>query len=236
MQLFYSPEITTETTEFTFNKTESNHIIKVLRKKENDIINITDGNGLLAKVQIINDNSKKCTVKIIKSTINTNSLNYHLHIAIAPTKNNQRYEWFLEKVTEIGINKITPIICNNSERKKINSERYQKVLITAMKQANALYLPKLNEAMSFKNIIKNSLDYTTKFIAHCHNSEKKSLKSELENNKKILILIGPEGDFSQDEVNFALKNGFKPISLGETRLRTETAGIVAAHSIAFNNQ
>ncbi len=235
MQLFYQQHINKNDNEFTFDKTESKHIIRVLRKKENDILYLTNGTGYLFTSVINNANDKRCTVLITKATLIPNPLNYNLHIVIAPTKNNQRLEWFLEKATEIGISEITPIICDNSERKIIKNERLEKVIISAMKQSNRFYLPKLNQSIKFVDFIKNKID-GLKFIAHCEETEKQSLKNKLIKNENTTILIGPEGDFSLSEITLALANNYTPVSLGKSRLRTETAGIVAAHSVAFKNE
>ena len=242
MQLFYSNTINSDSSQFTFDKIESRHIVKVLRKKEGDNLFITDGNNSLFKVTILIASDKKCTVKIDTVEQKENSRNYYLHIAIAPTKNNDRLELFLEKATEIGIDEITPIICKHSERKVVKQERLEKVLVSAMKQSLKFKLPKLNAATSFSDFINQQYQGDL-FIAHCEETDKKSLKSELIsrfNSKKqkqpITILIGPEGDFSNEEINVALKNKCTPVTFGESRLRTETAGIVAVQSVAFFNE
>lgn len=235
MQLFYDKNIKPNDKEFIFDKIESKHIVRVLRKKEGDILFITNGNGYLFTAKIVDSNDKRCLVEIFKEVKHVRQFNYKLHIAIAPTKNNQRLEWFLEKATEIGVSEITPIICVNSERKVIKKERLEKVLVTAMKQSNRFYLPKFNEAISFKNFIKQN-NIGDLFIAHCEKTSKKTFKSELENKQTITLLIGPEGDFSTDEINLALKNNYLAVSLGNSRLRTETAGVVAVHSVAFTNE
>lgn len=235
MQLFYTKNINSNTPKFTFDKIESRHIVKVLRKKEGDILYITDGNSCLFTAEIIAANDKKCAVKIISTEEKPTPWNYYLHIAIAPTKNNDRLEWFLEKATEISINEITPIICKHSERKFIKEERLEKVIISAMKQSLKFQLPKFNKATSYSNFIKQDFDGQL-FIAHCEETDKKSLKNEVKPKQKITILIGPEGDFSVDEIKTALQHNFIPVSLGESRLRTETAGIVAVQSVAFLNE
>jgi 16S rRNA (uracil1498-N3)-methyltransferase len=148
---------------------------------------------------------------------------------------NERYEWFLEKATEIGIQEITPIICEHSERKVIKIDRFHKIIESAMKQSLNLYLPKLNEPITFKEFIKKPIS-TQKYIAHCEETDKKSLKSILITNSDVTLLIGPEGDFSVNEIELALDNNYIPVSLGDTRLRTETAAIVACHSVAFANE
>jgi len=179
-------------------------------------------------------NINKCTAKII-SQKQQPKRDYNLHLAVAPTKINDRYEWFLEKATEIGIDSITPIICDHSERKVIKPERFERILQSAMKQSLNCYLPKLNDAISFKDFI--NLDFEGDlFIAHCEETDRKYLKQQLNPKTDITILIGPEGDFSVKEITEALKNNFIPVTLGETRLRTETAAIVACHSVAFINE
>ena len=234
MQLFYNPTINEATETFSFDKEESKHIIKVLRKKDTDILHVTNGLGFLFTTEITLASDTKCTVKII-SFEKAAASKFRLHLAVAPTKMNDRYEWFLEKATEIGIQEITPIICDHSERKVINNERFDKILLAAMKQANELYLPKLNPAITFKEFISLQND-DLKMIAHCEETDKKTLKSVLQSNQNITMLIGPEGDFSQKEIAIALSNNYTAVSLGNTRLRTETAAIVACHSVVFINE
>lgn len=234
MQLFYNPTIDETTESFSFDKEESKHIIKVLRKKDTDILFVTNGSGLLFKTEITLASDNKCTVRII-AVEKTEPSKFHLHLAVAPTKMNDRFEWFLEKATEIGINEITPIFCDRSERKVVNRERFEKILLTAMKQSNVLFFPKLNEATSFKEFIKRK-NQGLQLIAHCEETEKKSLKSVLKPNENVTLLIGPEGDFSEKEIALALENNYMPVSLGNTRLRTETAAIVACHSVVFVNE
>lgn len=234
MQLFYNPDITEQTETFFFDKEESKHIIKVLRKKDSDILFVTNGEGLLFETQITLASDNKCTVKII-SVEHKASSKYRLHLAVAPTKMNDRYEWFLEKATEIGVHEITPIICDRSERKVINKERFDKIVLSAMKQSNECYLPKLNEAISLKEFLQKKTE-GVHLIAHCEETDKKSLKSVLQKNQNTTILIGPEGDFSEKEIALAIENSYLPVTLGNTRLRTETAAIVASHSVAFVNE
>ena len=234
MQLFYNININETTENFSFDKEESKHIIKVLRKKDTDILYVTNGSGLLFKTEITLASDSKCTVKII-SFEQSEPSKYYLHLAVAPTKMNDRFEWFLEKATEIGIHEITPIICDRSERKIINNERFDKIILTAMKQCNQLYLPKLNSAMTFREFVKLK-NKGLQLIAHCEETNKKTLKSILKPNENITILIGPEGDFSEKEIEGAIENNYIPVSLGNTRLRTETAAIVACHSVVFINE
>ncbi len=237
MQLFYNKSLDSNTTSFTFQKEESRHIVKVLRKKEGDTLFITNGNGELFTAKIALASDKKCLVDIIDCQSKEKGWTYYLHIAIAPTKNIDRYEWFLEKATEIGIDEITPIICDHSERKIVKTERLEKVIVSAMKQSLKFKLPQLNPPVALEKFIKEIENFDQKFIAHCEEeSNKQLLKNQIKTNAKILILVGPEGDFSLNEIETALKNDFFPISLGESRLRTETAGIVATHSIAYHHE
>lgn len=234
MQLFYNPDINESTKEFSFSKEESNHIVKVLRKNMGDTLYITNGNGWLFTAEITLADIKKCLVRIIDKSLQPKK-NYQLHLAVAPTKMNDRYEWFLEKATEIGIDTITPIICDHSERKIVKTDRFEKIVQSAMKQSLSCYLPKLNEPILFKDFINQ--DFTGDlFIAHCEKSDKKSLKNEIRPHVETTILIGPEGDFSIKEIKIAMENTFIPVTLGHTRLRTETAAIVACHSVAFINE
>lgn len=234
MQLFYNPTITAATKAFTFDREESKHIVKVLRKKDKDILFVTNGLGFLFKTEITLAIETKCSVVIV-SYEEATTPKYHLHLVVSPTKMNDRFEWFLEKATEIGVHEITPIICDRSERKQIKVDRFDKIILSAMKQSNQYFLPKLNEAVAFKDFIKNKKEGLL-FIAHCEETQKKSLKDVLESNKSITILIGPEGDFSEKEIQLAFENNYIPVSLGNTRLRTETAAIVACHSVAFVNE
>ena len=234
MQLFYNPAINETQTFFVFDKEESKYIIKVLRKKESDILHVTNGLGFLFTTEITIASDNKCTVKIV-SFEKKEATKFHLHLAVAPTKMNERYEWFLEKATEIGIQEITPIICEHSERKVIKIDRFQKILESAMKQSLHYYLPKLNEPIAFKDFVSNQKSGQL-FIAHCEETAKKSLKNELNSNEDITILIGPEGDFSVKEIQQAIAANFIPVSLGAPRLRTETAAIVACHSVVLINE
>ncbi len=235
MQLFYNSEINTINQQFTFDKTESRHIVRVLRKKEGDKIFITNGLGELFTSEIEIANDKRCLVKILESKAHKKPWNYYLHIAIAPTKLNDRFEWFLEKATEIGIDEITPIICDHSERKVLKIDRMEKIVHAAAKQSLKFHFPKLNSPISFNEFIQSKFNGQL-FIAHCEETSKKTLKSALKTTLNTTILIGPEGDFSTKEITKSLEHSFIPVSLGESRLRTETAGVVATHSVAFVNE
>ncbi|OIQ16578.1 MAG: 16S rRNA (uracil(1498)-N(3))-methyltransferase [Flavobacterium sp. MedPE-SWcel] len=234
MQLFYNADITNNQTTFTFDREESRHIVKVLRKKEGDTILLTNGKGSVFTAKVTFAADKKCIVDIV-SEETSEPLPYYLHLAVAPTKMNDRYEWFLEKATEIGISEITPLICDHSERTSFKAERFEKILQSAMKQSLQYHLPKLNEPTSFKDFV-NVEHEGQLFIAHCEETDKKLLKTEIQPKQKITVLIGPEGDFSIKEIALALQQQYTPVSLGNTRLRTETAAIVASHSVAFVNE
>lgn len=234
MQLFYNPDIDERTIKFSFPKDESKHIIKVLRKTIGDTLYITNGKGWLFTAEIIVPNINKCIAAIASKSLHPQK-DYHLHLAVAPTKMNDRYEWFLEKATEIGIESITPIICDHSERKVVKTERFERILKSAMKQSLNCYLPKLHKPIALKSFLKQDFNGNL-FIAHCEESDRKSLKSLLKPKQDITILIGPEGDFSVKEIEMAMANKFIPVTLGKTRLRTETAAVVACHSVAFINE
>ncbi len=233
MQLFYNASLDNSFKQFHFPAEESKHIVKVLRKKENDILQITNGKGYLFEAKIIDANPKKCKAQIT-STEKTIPRLHSLHLAVAPTKMNDRFEWFLEKATEIGVNEITPILCEHSERKVIKPERLEKVLQSAMKQSLQTFLPKLNPLTSYEDFLKN-VTGDLKFIAHCEDEEKAELKRRLAADKDVVILIGPEGDFSSNEIQLAYDTGFTPVSLGRNRLRTETAAIYACTVVAIIN-
>ncbi len=228
MDIFYESSADVGLSFVTLNEEESYHCINVLRHKKNDKIVITNGKGYIFDAQIIDENKKRCTVEI-NSYLKKEKESY-LHIALAPTKNQDRVEWFVEKATEIGINEYTPIICERSERKNINIQRLERIVISAMKQSQKAWKPIVNEAISFKDFI-SKIECNNKYIAHCsENDELKSNKVQLSEvnfkKEKTIVLIGPEGDFSDIEIQNALLKGYKGISLGNSRLRTETAGII----------
>ncbi|MGX1930543.1 16S rRNA (uracil(1498)-N(3))-methyltransferase [Flagellimonas sp. 2504JD4-2] len=233
MQLFYNPTLDNSFKQFFFPAEESKHIVKVLRKKEGDILHITNGKGYLFEAEILIADLRKCKAQII-SEEKSIPKRYQLHLAVAPTKMNDRYEWFLEKATEIGIDAITPIICEHSERKTLKLDRMERVLQSAMKQSLQTFLPKLNPPISYKEFLQQEIK-GLKFIAHCDEGEKMELKRRVAADKDVTILIGPEGDFSAPEITLALEKGFVPVSLGNTRLRTETAAIVACSTVSIIN-
>lgn len=234
MQLFYNSSLTKHDLGFTFDREESKHIVKVLRKSDGDKLFVTNGIGDLFTTEVILASENKCQVKIINIE-HFERRKHYLHLAVAPTKMNDRYEWFLEKATEIGVDEITPIICDHSERKNIKLERFQKIVQSASKQSLQYYSPIVNEAILLKDFLKQK--HTGQiFIAHCEDGKKNTLKESIKPDGKIVILIGPEGDFSPNEIKISLENGFMPVSLGQTRLRTETAAIVACTCVAFCNE
>jgi len=232
MQLFYNPDISSQTKSFSFDKEESRHIIRVLRKTVGDELFLTNGKDQFFRARILQANDKKCVAHIISCEDHPKTWDYELHIGIAPTKMNDRFEWFLEKTTEIGIDEITPVICDHSERKQVKTERMKKVVISAMKQSLKYRLPRLNEPVKFKDFIKKN-DWELGLIAHCQEDNKRQIRDLIQEKKKIMILIGPEGDFSDKEIELAKSLGLFPVSLGESRLRTETAGVVACSNIAI---
>lgn len=214
---------------------EAGHCIRVLRLSEGDEILLTDGNGCFYKAAISRAHPKHCEVSILESWQQPALWNFRLHIAVAPTKNMDRMEWFAEKSTEIGIDAITCLNCRFSERREVKPARLEKILVSAMKQSQKATLPRLTGMTDFKAFVKQPFD-GRKFIAHCEEEEKKLLKQIYRPGENALILIGPEGDFSPEEIELALQQGFEPISLGESRLRTETAALVACHTIHVLNQ
>jgi 16S rRNA (uracil1498-N3)-methyltransferase len=232
MHLFYSPVVTQGPN--LLGEQESWHCTRVLRLAEGGTIHLTDGRGNLYECLIQVADPKHCVVNVISVQTEYLKRKNYLHIGIAPTKSMDRVEWFLEKATEIGIDEITPVFCAHSERIRIKTERLEKILISAMKQSLKAYLPKLNEPSSLKNIF--NLEFTgQKFIAYCESGEEDELQKVYQKGSDALILIGPEGDFSTEEITLAKNQGFIPISLGKSRLRTETAGIVACHTISLMN-
>jgi len=229
MQLFFEPDIARG----LLSEEESQHAVKVLRLQSGDDIRIIDGRGGLHLAKITLPHPKKCGFSIVESIAEYGKKNDRLHVAIAPTKNIDRYEWFIEKAVEIGIDEITPIICRFSERKVLKTDRLEKIVVSAAKQSLKAYVPKLNNLTAFVDFIEQNHGSTAKFIAHCNDTNKQEYKDLIHNQQDILIMIGPEGDFSDDEVQQALAAGFAAVSLGESRLRTETSGVVACTLAAF---
>lgn len=235
MQLFFHPEISENDTNIIFPKEESRHIVKVLRKNTGDTLMVTNGKGFLFTSEITTVSPQRCEARI-KKVEKDEPPTYHLHLIVAPTKMNDRYEWFLEKATEIGVQEITPVICGNSERKVVKSDRFEKVIQSAMKQSLHFRKPILNIAEEFQKLINLKPD-GKKYIAHCEEDKERVLLQDLiKSGEKYNILIGPEGDFTSAEIEAAISNGWEPVSLGKSRLRTETAAIVACHTVAILNE
>jgi 16S rRNA (uracil1498-N3)-methyltransferase len=227
MQLFYLPGINENFC--SLSEEESWHCVKVLRLREGDTIDLTNGEGWWFNGKMEKIHPKECVIEITDRSFQPKELK-NLHVAIAPTKNIDRFEWFLEKATEIGIDEITPLICEHSERESIKMQRLEKVLISAMKQSLKPWLPKLNEPVKFVEFVKLSVT-GMKLMAYCETNPESALHKVYRPESEVTILIGPEGDFSKKEVEIAMKNGFNAVNLGASRLRTETAGIVAVHTV-----
>ena len=230
MAIFYAPNINHEA---ILPEEESLHAVKVLRLTTGSESTIYDGIGNAFQARITHPHPKRCGVELLSKTESPNP-KARIHIAIAPTKNIERIEWFIEKATEIGIHTITPLLCRHSERKQINIDRLHKIIVSACKQSKNPLFPVLNELCTFEQLIATTQE-PQRFIAHCYEQDKKQLYTELKPTADVLILIGPEGDFSEEEVSTALQAGIIPATLGNTRLRTETAGLVACHTANLVN-
>jgi len=234
--MFYEPKIK-ET--LCLGEEESQHCVQVLRAQIGGTIEITDGRGTLYQAEIVNPNRKHCEVKIVSESRPEPLHEGRVHIAIAPTKNIDRLEWFIEKATEMGVDEITPLLCRFSERKVVNDERLQRVMVAAAKQSLKVTYPVIHSLKKFEDFIA-SVNADDRLIAHCEggyaaNDEKHALQHCLTRGHSVVIMIGPEGDFSPEEIALALNKGYRPISLGKARLRTETAGLVACHTAILKN-
>ncbi len=233
MQLFYVTGI--EGNACVLGEEESWHCVRVLRLNVGALIDITDGLGKFYQGRLAKVHHKGCLVEIVKVTAREHRRPWRLHVAMAPTKNIERFEWFLEKATEIGVDEIGILLCEHSERKVVKQQRLEKVLVAAMKQSLKCWLPKLNEPVNFKNFVKQPFT-GQKMIAWCETGLESELPDLYQKGSDVLVLIGPEGDFSKAEVDLALQSGFIPVSLGDSRLRTETAGIVCCDTIEILNK
>jgi len=235
MQLYFIDPVPIQIPcQVTLGNEESFHCIKVLRMKVGETLNLTDGNGNLYEGHILAQDIKNCPVMLTNVTTDYGKRPFRLHLAVAPTKNIARFEWFLEKATEIGVDEITPLICEHSERVQIRIDRLQKIILSAAKQSLKTYLPIIHEPVKFNDFIKlNHPD--SRFVAYVEEHQPLQLKSAYQNGD-CTVLIGPEGDFSKKEMEKAFLQGFKPVSLGPSRLRTETAAIVACHIINIVNE
>jgi 16S rRNA (uracil1498-N3)-methyltransferase len=232
MVLFYAPEILLES---QLPETESHHCVRVLRKQEGDTIHITDGKGHFFKACLLDTHPKHCRVDIVETIDAPPLWTGRIEIAMAPTKNTDRTEWFVEKAAEIGIDKIYFLKTHYSERKEINTERIRKILVSAMKQSVKATLPEVQEMTAFNQFVRQGFE-GQKFIAHCYPGEKPLLSKSCKKGENTLVLIGPEGDFSEEEIALAQENGFQSVSLGESRLRTETAALAACQIIHIARQ
>jgi 16S rRNA (uracil1498-N3)-methyltransferase len=234
MQIFYAPDITGDT--YDLDEKESKHCIRVLRMTKGTCVRLIDGKGDLYEGVISNPDSKKCTITITGIIKDFERRNYRLHIAISPLKNPERFEWFIEKSVEIGVDEITPLICRNTEKPGIKRDRVSNLITSAMKQSLKATKTVLNQTTLFKDFLESDLK-GTRMIAHCNDSiERRSITEVYSINESALILIGPEGDFSEEEIKTSIGMGFRSVHLGKSRLRTETAGVAACHSIYFINQ
>jgi 16S rRNA (uracil1498-N3)-methyltransferase len=233
MHIFYTPDI--DSAQYNLSEEESKHCSRVLRLQKKNLVHLVDGKGGLFVAEILDDHPKRTVLQVLDAQLEYQKRNHHLHIAIAPTKNMDRLEWFLEKATEIGIDEITPIICERSERKEVKTERLEKVVIAAMKQSLKAYIPKINEPITIQKFVAKA-EANFKYIAHCLPQDKREIKDSFKEHQSYTILIGPEGDFSEIEINNALQSGFLPITLGNSRLRTETAALQACFEINYLNR
>jgi len=227
LPFFYISEYDASQKEIVLDEDSSRHVVQVLRMQEGEKLNLTDGKGNLITAEISDPHKKHCSVKTIDSRLTTHD-SRKITIAISLLKNASRFEWFLEKATEIGVSKIIPLICERTEKQKFRYDRMKGICISAMLQSQQCWLPVLHEPEQFNHLAIEQFDNQQKFIAHCEESGHKTNLSTVNPLNHSTILIGPEGDFTNEEIKLALKNGFIPVSLGETRLRTETAGVVAA--------
>lgn len=232
MNLFYTENFSPDNNQLS--EEEAKHCLRVLRRQQGDDIQVTNGNGELftGTLDIL---GKKAFVNITTTEVIRKTRNYYLHIAIAPTKNMDRLEWFLEKCTEIGIDEISLLLTSHSERKKIRFDRVEKIVLSAMKQSHQMHLPKCNDLVPYKTFMAQDFSEYQSFICHCENDYPKLNLKQYPSQEKVLILIGPEGDFSLDEIKQAYDLGFNGLDLGINRLRTETAGIVACQNIQFSH-
>lgn len=231
MQFFYAQDL--ESDIYTLSAEESKHCVKVLRMVEGDEIQLTNGRGLLCRARILSADPKACSVEIVTRQ-QSPARSHYLHVAVAPTKNSARIEWFVEKAVEIGIDEITPIICEHSERGSQNMDRLEKIITSAMKQSLKTYRPILNAPTRMLDFLKLPFE-GQRLVCYCEGDERKYLQQLYTPGDPVIVLIGPEGDFSKTEIETALNIGYKPVTLGDCRLRTETAALYATTAINFMN-
>ncbi len=233
MQLFYAYEVHEK--HALLDAEETRHCMRTLRKKVGDKVRFTDGMGYLYEGSIRSLTKKQCVLDILSKTQTQHLEEHYLHLVIAPTKNISRIEWLLEKATELGVQKISLILCKHSERKKVREDRLQKIIISAAKQSLQTAFPRLESLVTFKEVLETYTGFKNKYIAHCQSGNLEHFKTLIPKGEEVCILIGPEGDFSAEEVDVSLKYGFVSVGLGATRLRTETAGLYACSIVAALN-
>jgi len=235
MHLFYLPDLSAETV--LLSEDESKHAVRVLRLQSGDAVQLTDGRGAWCAAEVAEDHPKRCLLRIVSRELRPRPRNYRLHLAVAPTKSIDRMEWLLEKATETGLDEFSLLDCAHSERSTVKTARLESIALSAMKQSQQAWLPQINAMMDLPFFLASQKEFPgQKFIAHCREGEKTPLKKIYSPGTPVLLLIGPEGDFSAEEVQLAIQEGFVPVSLGETRLRTETAALLACMGIAWENQ
>jgi 16S rRNA (uracil1498-N3)-methyltransferase len=235
LHLFYSPGLA-EQEEWILSPDESHHAVKVLRLGPGADVVLVNGKGGWFQGRIIQPDPRGCRIEILGMEAGKGQPTYALHVAMAPTKQIDRFEWFVEKASEIGISEITPLICDRSERKEVKTERIIKVAVAAMKQSLKAWHPEIHEPVPFKKFIDRNFQGSSLMIAHCNEGSRQWIDQCAAPGQPIVLLIGPEGDFSPDEIIKSVKAGFREITLGESRLRTETAGLVAVQTIAWLNR
>lgn len=234
MHLFYTPGIGKEDL-YQLNEEESKHAVRVLRLNIDDEVWLTDGKGTMIQAKLIDNHPKRCNLQILKRIADYDKRNYRLHMVVAPTKNISRFEWFLEKATEIGVDEITPVLCEHSERNSVKIERLNKVITAAVKQSLKAYHPKLNPLKKFGDVLRENKD-AKMLLAWCNATEEDRIEKFAETKEDIIIFIGPEGGFSEREIEEARNADVELVSISSSRLRTETAAMVACHSLAFINK
>lgn len=234
MQLFYAPDVSGDL--ISLSAEESKHCTRVLRKRVGDVITITNGAGGLWEAELVKVDQRECLVQLGKALEPEVSQTFKLTIGIAPSKSTDRFEWFLEKATEIGVDTIVPLITKRTERAKLKYERLNKIVLAAMKQSGRVVLPQLEEAQDMKSFLKRTGNDEQLFIATCFGEERIPLKKAYQKGSNVVILIGPEGDFTPEEAAAAMEAGYKTVSLGNARLRLETAGVVACHTLNLMNE
>jgi 16S rRNA (uracil1498-N3)-methyltransferase len=232
MHLFFSSDA--DKVVFCLSPEESKHCLKVMRFRRGDSIYITNGKGLIIEGMVLDENPAGVGVRNERIFRNAEVLDFQLHVALSPLKNPSRFEWFVEKATELKVSRITPLICERTEKKTIRTDRLQKIAMEATKQSLSGFLPQIDDAVPFKEFVETSAHNAGKYIAVCHNNDRMAFQNVSE--KIVICLIGPEGDFSFDEESFAVKSGYLPISLGEARLRSETAAILAVSAMFLKHQ